>query len=94
LSRIISNITTTISVYDDAYNALIHQNNPLVFKDFLLSAPKFFEELSTRLGAVEHLVSFWRFRVPMDTPIRLSVDELLDMLHDFESSLTAADTPA
>ena len=90
LSQVIFSINATMSIYDNAYDALIRQNNPAVFKTFLLSAPKFFEQLSERLGALEHLVSFWRFRVPLDGSSRLSVDDLLDMFRDFESSLTSA----
>lgn len=85
--RAIKSVTATLSIYDNAYHALTRQSDPLIFKNFLLSAPELFNALGERLGAVEHLLSFWRFRVPAGARPQITADELIDMFSDFESSL-------
>jgi hypothetical protein len=46
-----------------------------------------FNDLGERLGAIEHIVSFWRFRFPGDKMPVVTPDELSDMFMDFEGSL-------
>jgi hypothetical protein len=56
-----------------------------------------FKALGERLGAVEHLLSFWRFRVPVGSRTLMSTDEMIDIFSDFESSLDVVniqDAPA
>lgn len=83
----IKSVSATLSIYDNAYHALTRQSDPLVFKNFLLSAPELFNALGERLGAVEHLLSFWRYRVPLGARSQLTAEDLIDMFSDFESSL-------
>jgi hypothetical protein len=96
-SRAVKSVNTTLSIYDNAYFMLTQKSDPLVFKNFLLSAPELFKALGERLGAVEHLLSFWRFRVPVGSRTLMSTEEMIDIFSDFESSLDVVniqDAPA
>lgn len=86
-ARAVKSVSTTLSIYDNAYFMLTQKSDPLVFRNFLLSAPELFKALGERLGAVEHLLSFWRFRVPVGSRTVMNADEMIDIFGDFESSL-------
>lgn len=77
----------TLKVYEDAYADLTRHGQPVAFREFLLNAPTLFYELGERLGAVHHIVSFWRYRFPTGAKPKIDVDELIDLFSDFESSL-------
>lgn len=83
-------VRDTIGVYDEAYEAMTKRGDPLRFRDFLLQAPALFTDLGERLGAVNHIVSFWRFRFPEDRRPIVTPDELADIFADFEQSLSFA----
>jgi hypothetical protein len=87
IARACETVRATLKVYDDAYADLTRNGQPQSFKGFLLKAPSLFYELGERLGAVHHIVSFWRFRFPTGSRPRISGEELVDLLADFESSL-------
>ncbi|MCA3698585.1 MAG: hypothetical protein IOB84_02185, partial [Brevundimonas sp.] len=76
-----------LKVYDEAFVAMTQQGDPSRFRDFLRDAPLLFARLGERLGAVQHIVSFWRFRTASGKP-RLTPEEFLDLLADFEVSLS------
>ncbi|PZO06028.1 MAG: hypothetical protein DCF29_06785 [Alphaproteobacteria bacterium] len=79
-------VSRTLKIYDDAYVGLSVEGGANAFRDFLLSAPNLFARLGDQLGAVQHVVSFWRFRFgPNANPV--SVDELIDIFMDFENGL-------
>jgi hypothetical protein len=80
-------VKDTLAVYDSAYHQLTAQSDPSAFRQFLLKAPELFNELGERLAAVEHLISFWRFRFPPGKPPVITPDELADLFQDFEASL-------
>jgi hypothetical protein len=46
-----------------------------------------FTTLGERIGGVSHIASFWRYRFPANTPLTASLDEMMDILQDFEASL-------
>lgn len=76
----------TLKYYDEAYAGLTQRNDPLAFRDFLLEAPSLFSRLGDQLGAVQHIVSFWKFRFkPNSAPVQ--VDEMIDIFMDFETGL-------
>ena len=77
-----------LRVYDDAFRGLTGEGRPTAFRDFLRDAPILFSRLGERLGAVQHIVSFWTFRMAADKP-KPGADELLDLLVDFENSLSS-----
>lgn len=79
-------VSRTLRYYDDAYAGLTLQGNPVAFRDFLLEAPALFARLGDQLGAVQHIVSFWRFRFGPKAP-PVGVEELIDIFMDFESGL-------
>jgi hypothetical protein len=83
----VKSVSATLAIYDNAYKMLTQKSDPQVFKDFLLGAPELFNTLGERLGAVEHLLSFWRFRVPEGKRSQLQANELIDIFGDFETSL-------
>jgi hypothetical protein len=80
-------VKTTLEIYDTAYSALTQNSDPTSFRDFLLKAPSMFNDLGERLGGIEHIVSFWRFRFPAGKTPLITPEELTDLFMDFESSL-------
>ncbi len=79
-------VSQTLRYYDEAYAGLTTRGEPLAFRDFLLEAPHLFTRLGDQLGAIQHIVSFWRFRFsPNSAPVQ--VDELIDIFMDFETGL-------
>ena len=96
IARACETVRVTLKVYDDAYADLTRNGRPQSFRDFLLKAPGLFYELGERLGGVQHIVSFWRFRFPEGSRLKIGAEELFDLLADFESSLSfdAADAIA
>lgn len=81
-----------LRVYDDAFTALTCDGNPTAFRDFLRDAPILFARLGERLGAIQHIISFWRFRMTGDKAAP-NAEELLDLLADFETSLSGRERP-
>ena len=79
-------VVDTLKVYDDAYANLTQNGRPTAFREFLLDAPHLFTRLGEQVGAVEHIVSFWRFRFGPQSA-KVSVEELIDIMMDFEGSL-------
>ncbi|MET4683873.1 hypothetical protein [Brevundimonas faecalis] len=79
-------VSRTLRYYDDAYAGLTVEGNPVAFRDFLLEAPALFTRLGDQLGAVQHIVSFWRFRFGPKAP-PVGVEELIDIFMDFETGL-------
>ena len=84
--RTCDEVSRTLRVYDDAYARLTQEGRPTAFRDFLLDAPSMFAKLGDQLGAVQHIVSYWRFRFrPAAHPA--GVEELMDIFMDFETGL-------
>jgi hypothetical protein len=88
VARACETVRVTLKVYDDAYADLTRNGQPQSFKNFLLKAPSLFYELGERLGAVHHIVSFWRYRFPAGKRPSIGGEELVDLLADFEASLS------
>ncbi len=78
----------TLDVYDVAFAGLTDANRPAAFRDFLLEAPRLFSKLGDQLGAIQHVVSFWRFRFSPGAS-GVGVEELIDIFMDFETGLAA-----
>ncbi len=79
-------VSRTLRVYDDAYAKLTQEGRPIAFRDFLLDAPSMFAKLGDQLGAVQHIVSYWRFRF-CSSASPVNVEELMDIFMDFETGL-------
>lgn len=80
-------VKAMLQVYDDAFAGLTQRSDPTAFRDFLLAAPDMFFKIGERLGAVQHIVSFWTYRVPPGRRPMLTADELAELFQDFEQSL-------
>jgi hypothetical protein len=85
------NVEALLNVYNRAYRLLTVENNPTSFRDFLLSAPAMFLQIGEQLGAIQHVVSFWRYRMPKGKPRIISFDELADLFLDFEDGLVTSE---
>jgi hypothetical protein len=85
----IASVGRTLSVYDRAYHALIHGENPAPFRRFLLDGPSLFFELGESSGILSHIASFWTYRMGQQmTAQRLTPLDYGDILMDFEDSLS------
>jgi hypothetical protein len=80
-------VSQTLRLYDIAYNGLIRKGDAMGFRTFLLGAPARFTQLGEELAAVDHIVSFWRYRFPYHQHSMVSADELANIFRDFESGL-------
>ena len=83
LMKTSDNVNRMLKVYNDAYIALTQQNQPTAFRDFLLNAPSMFYDLGEQLGAMQHIISFWRYRFPEGEKRLITAEELMDMFLDF-----------
>jgi len=79
-----------LKVYDEAYAELIQQRQPKGFREFLLGAPHMFVDLGEKMGAISHILTFWRYRFPAGLKGRVDPDELMAMFQDFESGFAPA----
>ena len=77
-------------VYDDAFRELTQEGRPTAFREFLRDSPVLFSKLGERLGALQHIVSFWNYRMNPNQAVP-NTEELIDLLADFETSLTGRD---
>ena len=84
-------ISRILGVYDEAYADLVQQQQPKRFREFLLSAPHMFVELGDRMGAISHIVSFWRYRFPEKAAMTVDAEELTTIFQDFYSSFSGSD---
>lgn len=87
ISATATGVQTMLDVYDDAYRALTKDSEPAAFRSFLLSAPEMFASLGEQLGALQHVVSYWRYRFPEGRPALIAPEELMDLLLGFEDTM-------
>jgi hypothetical protein len=78
-----NHVNRVLGIYDNSFQDLVQKQTPKTFRDFLMSAPHLFLELGEKLGAISHIVSFWRYRFPKDTPIHVDADDLSVIFQDF-----------
>ena len=78
-----NDVTRVLQIYDDSFAELVAHRAPKMFRDFLLSAPYRFLELGEKMGAISHIVSFWRYRFPHNAPVMVDTEELSAIFHDF-----------
>ncbi|MGZ9099801.1 MAG: hypothetical protein ACXW3O_08875 [Brevundimonas sp.] len=77
-------------VYDDAFRELTQEGRPTAFRAFLRDSPVLFSNLGERLGTLQHIVSFWNYRISPHMAPPTS-EELIDLLADFETTLGGGD---
>ena len=76
-------ISKVLDVYDESFAGLVASGAPKTFREFLLSAPYMFLDLGEKMGAISHIVSFWRYRFPDGKPVQIDAEELSTILQDF-----------
>lgn len=81
----------SIRLYDTAYLAMIEDEDPRPFREFLFKAPSLFQKMGTGIGGLQHVVSFWNFRFGSSKAKLPEVEEYLDILTDFVASLPDPD---
>ena len=79
-----THVNKALAVYDASFSDLVEHQSPRKFRDFLLSAPYMFLELGEKLGAISHLVSFWRYRFAPGAA-KIDSEELAAIFQDFSS---------
>jgi hypothetical protein len=77
-------VNKALAVYDASFRDLVENQSPRKFRDFLLSAPYMFLELGEKLGAISHIVSFWRYRFAPGCA-NIDSEELTAIFQDFSS---------
>lgn len=90
IAKTFNEVRETLKVYDTAYGSLTLDGNPMAFRTFLLEAPSMFQSLGEQIGALQHIVSFSRYRFGKKAA-PLGSDELMEILMDFESSLRSVE---
>jgi hypothetical protein len=78
-------VSKVLEVYDSSFQDLVAHQAPKTFRDFLLSAPYMFTDLGEKIGAISHIVSFWRLRFPPGAPLLIDAEELSVIFQDFAS---------
>jgi len=81
-----NDVNKALAVYDASFRELVEDQSPRHFRDFLLSAPFMFLELGEKLGAISHIVSFWRYRFRPNSQ-KVDSDELAAIFQDFALGL-------
>lgn len=80
-------VSRGLGVYDFAFNELSRNGEPDAFVAFLRRAPGLFLDLGEKVGALSHMAGYWRYRFPQGRPVRAQLDEVTDILQDFEAGL-------
>jgi hypothetical protein len=75
-------VNKALAIYDASFRDLVENQSPRKFRDFLLSAPYMFLELGEKLGAISHIVSFWRYRFAPGSA-HIDSEELAAIFQDF-----------
>jgi hypothetical protein len=83
-------VRAALVTYDQAFESLTARADPVAFRDFLLAAPKMFFDVGEKLGAVQHITSFWTYRFGAGGAAGMAAPELFDVFTDFENSLGGA----
>jgi hypothetical protein len=82
-------IRRIIGIYDHAYAGMIERQDPKLFREFLLGAPKMFLDIGDKMGAITHITSFWNYRFPQGAPRAAHADELVTIFQDFTKGMAA-----
>jgi hypothetical protein len=82
-------VSRGLGVYDFAFNELSRNGEPDAFVAFLRRAPGLFLDLGEKVGALAHMAGYWRYRFPDSRPARAQIEELTDILQDFEAGLVS-----
>ncbi len=87
---LINDAQKTLDTYDEVYVAMSERRDPEPFRRFLLFGSTQFLELGEKIGVLNHIVSFWKFRMARLTKKGakpMQDIEFADILLDFEAGL-------
>ncbi|MGN6422282.1 MAG: hypothetical protein ACTHLA_03120 [Asticcacaulis sp.] len=90
IAAVLNDARITLGEYDEVYKALANRRDPEPFRRFLRYGSTLFVELGEKIGTLDHIVSFWRFRMArtLRKGARALHDiEYADILMDFEAGL-------
>ncbi len=88
IGNTIGEVRSTLSIYDESYKSLVIGNNPVIFRNFLVTAPALFLKLGAQLGMMNYICNFWNFRSdPKQSVSMMDADELSDLLAEFREGL-------
>ena len=87
VNEVLEEGTGAIRVYEAAFNDLTRNGKPLAFANFLRKTPDMFIILGERIGALSHVASYWRFRFAEGSDEPVLLDELFEIVRDFEYTL-------
>ena len=73
--------------YDAAFKALIDENDPIPFQDFLRSASRSFAEIGRAIGEISHACDFWNYRQGQDAEARIDVDIAHELVGELAHAL-------
>ncbi|MDI7776110.1 hypothetical protein [Asticcacaulis sp. EMRT-3] len=93
IAAVLNDARITLGEYDDVYRALAVRRDPEPFRRFLKYGSSLFVDLGEKIGTLNHIVSFWRFRMARTTrkgARPLHDIEFADILMDFEAGLINA----
>ena len=86
----VTDLGKTLGIYDNAYDALVRREDPTLFRQFLIDGPAMFYELGEGLAVLDHISSFWRYRMNAGRSApRLDGQEYAELLADFDDSLSS-----
>jgi hypothetical protein len=86
----LARVEATLGEYGKAFSALA-DGQPAAFRSFLLTAPSLFIPMGEAVGVIRHIDSFWRFRFPAQSAPLMEVDEAIEVLHDFETTVAGVE---
>lgn len=86
MTMALNSVDQTLLQYGTAFSALA-EGQPGAFRSFLLGAPSLFIPIGEAVGVIRHIHSFWNYRFPGDGAPLMEMDEALEVLHDFETTI-------
>jgi hypothetical protein len=84
-------LSQIITEFDEQFVEFHRTNRPTILKDFLLRAPSLFYDLGTDLSAVNHVTSYWFYRLRNSDRQAISMQDANDLFPDFLASVVRAD---
>ena len=88
IDHTLQGVQTALNRYDFSFESMVSNGKPKTFQRFLNEAPQAFEEVGTALSRLVHICSFWEFRFPDKSSMRINYDEASAILEDFAGQLS------
>jgi hypothetical protein len=82
-----NSVERALSIYDSSFADLVGRQAPKMFRTFLMDAPRMFLELGEKMGAITHIIDFWRYRFPTGQQMAIDAEALITIFQDFTTGL-------